>query len=145
MTNPYQSNPQPITPPNLPLEPQPKPQVCIWYNIYCSCFALLYILTAIGGLAVAIFATQIAEASGEPDKQAAASGNFAAGIVMSVISIPLTILFIVGLMIPRKTWGWGYGFIPIAIGLTSPCCLPASLPLMLYWLRADNKRWFNVQ
>ncbi len=104
MPNPYQSDPQPITPPYAPLGPQSKPQVCLWYNLYCVCFTLLYILTAIGGLALAIFATEIAEASGEPDKQAAATGNLAAGIVMTVISIPLIILFIVGLMIPRKKW-----------------------------------------
>ncbi len=123
---------------------QPKPQVVIWYTVYCSCFLVLYVLTAVGGVALALFASEIAANSPELNKDAERVGNLIMGVGLTIISVLLCFVFLVGLIAPRKKWGWIYGFIPIAIGLTSPCCMPASIPLLLFWLKENNKRWFNV-
>jgi MFS family permease len=145
MQPPNQFNPQPndFQPPQEAFEPGGEPQVCKWFRVYCVCFLLLYILVGIGGALIAVFANEIAADSSNPDKETERIGNMITGILMAGISLPLCIVFIVGLMIPRRRWGWIYGFFPIAIGLTSPCCMPASIPLLLFWLKQKNQRWFD--
>ncbi len=144
MTNPYTPGPD-LASPQPPVGPMLQPQVVVWYRVYCSCFLLLYILVGIGGVSVLLFASEIAANSPNPDKDVERLSNIFMGIVLSVISVLLCVLFAIGLMIPRKKWGWIFGFFPIAIGLTSPCCMPASIPLLIFWLKANNKRWFHVE
>lgn len=121
-----------------------RPQVCIWYSIYCACFLLAYMLTAIAGIAMAVFAETIAANSAALDKEGERISNMILGGGLAVVSVPLCILFSLGLLVPRRKWGWIYGFFPIAIGLSSPCCMPASIPLLLFWIKPNTRRWYNV-
>jgi ABC-type nitrate/sulfonate/bicarbonate transport system permease component len=143
MENPYESTPAPANL-QLAMDPDSKPQVCVWYSVYCACFLLLYILVGIGGVILVLFANEIAASGSRPDKDAERMSNIVGGIFLIVLSFFLSIVFAVGLKVPRKKWGWIYGFFPIAIGLTSPCCMLASIPLLIFWLNPKTKRWFNV-
>ena len=91
-----------------------------------------------------LFANEIAASGSRPDKDAERMSNIVGGIFLIVLSFFLSIVFAVGLKVPRKKWGWIYGFFPIAIGLTSPCCMLASIPLLIFWLNPKTKRWFNA-
>lgn len=144
MQNPYQSTSAPSN-----LQPafseDSKPKVCNWYSIYCGCFLVLYLLVGIGGVLLFLFANEIAASSSQLDQGRERVSNILMGISLTVISFFLCIVFAVGLAVPRKKWGWIYGFFPIAIGLTSPCCMPASIPLLVFWLKPNTRRWFNVE
>ena len=139
MQNPYEPKSEQPGPISSNVRPLTKPKVCLWYNVYCSCMLLLYVVVAALGVAMVIFIDELS-----PPNDAERAGNIAAGILMAIASVGMMLLFALGLLIPRRKWGWVYGFIPIAIGLTSPCCIPASLPLLWFWLKPENKEWFNV-
>ena len=45
--------------------------------------------------------------------------------------------------LPRRPWVWIYDLVLICLGLTSVCCLPATIPLLVYWLKPEAKSWFG--
>jgi hypothetical protein len=44
---------------------------------------------------------------------------------------------------PRRPWAWIFGLVLICIGLTSLCCLPVAIPLLLSWLKPETKSYFG--
>jgi hypothetical protein len=149
--NPYDPQPGSLQPPQSPLpgavpaQPLPllRPRVCVWYNVYCAAMLLLYVAVACVGLLLVLNADWISNLN-EREPEMDAQAVWFQGLIMAVISVPMMIIFILGLLTPRRPWGWGYGFVPIAIGLTSPCCMLASIPLLIFWLKPGVKRWFNI-
>ena len=51
--------------------------------------------------------------------------------------------FAVGLLMPRKPWAWIYGIVLIALGMTSACCIPATIPLLIFWIKPEAKAFFG--
>jgi len=75
-----------------------------------------------------------------------ASGDqeaFAYGIVFVVIGIPCALLSLVPIFLPPKPWVWVWILVEIAFGMTSVCCLPAALPLLIFWLKPETKRYYG--
>lgn len=40
-------------------------------------------------------------------------------------------------------WLWTYDLVIICLGMTSTCILPASIPLLIFWLKPETKRYFG--
>ncbi|MGN6544951.1 MAG: hypothetical protein ACTHK7_07865 [Aureliella sp.] len=104
---------------------------------------LLYVVVACVGVLLVLNADSVASNAGR-SAGVDAQRIWLQGMLMTGVSIPLMFIFALGLLAPRRRWGWGYGFVPIAIGLTSPCCMPASIPLLIFWLKPEVKHWFNM-
>jgi hypothetical protein len=137
--DPYQS-PQFVPPQlNKPGFGAPKPSVVTWYQVYCGAMMALYIAVAIGGTALFLNIDNLPEINGE-DRIALQIQS----VVYVVIAIPLTIFFLIGLMVPRKRWGWIYAIVAIGLGLTSCCTWPATIPLLIYWLKPETKAYFEM-
>ena len=65
------------------------------------------------------------------------------GVIYAIMGLVFAIVFAVGLFLPRKPWGWIMGIVLIALGMTSVCCLPATIPLLIFWLKPDAKAYFG--
>ena len=57
------------------------------------------------------------------------------GAVYGVMGVVLTIVFGLGLVFQKGMLGWIWNLVLIAIGLTSCCLWPATIPLMIYWIK----------
>jgi hypothetical protein len=111
----------------------------MWYVIYCVLMALLYVLCfGLGALFLSLDPATL-EATDEDAMVLKIQGG-----MFMVISIPLVILYGAAPFLPKRKWAWIYGFVTIGIGLTSACCLPASIPLLIFWLKPETKAFFNV-
>jgi MFS family permease len=64
-------------------------------------------------------------------------------ILLGGVGLVLTIVCALPFFLPRKPWVWIYDLVIICIGLSSCCCLPASLPLLIYWVKPETKQWFQ--
>jgi cell division protein FtsW (lipid II flippase) len=125
------------TPYGGPLAPPP---VWTWFRVYVGLMALLYLGLAAMGLFVIAFGSTIAEASRNP------SDAFAMpilGAVYAVLGFVFLGVFAYGLMMPRKPWAWIYGLVLICFGMTSLCCMPASIPLLIFWIKPEMKAFFG--
>jgi hypothetical protein len=63
--------------------------------------------------------------------------------VMLAVSAPLAALFGIAPLLPKRRAAWIYGFVTIGIGMTSACCLPATIPLLLFWIKPETKEFFS--
>ena len=63
--------------------------------------------------------------------------------VMVAIGIILFTAFVVALLLPNTSGAWIFHIILIAVGLSSCCLWPATIPLMIAWLKPETQRWFG--
>lgn len=115
--------------------PSPPPSVLTWYKAYCIAMAVMY-------LAVSLFAMwYLREADVLPEGPDAPPP---AGLwMMLVLSLGLMAVFAAPLAFPPRPWVWVYGIVMIAIGMTSACCLPATIPLLIFWIKPQIKQYFG--
>jgi hypothetical protein len=112
-----------------------KPAVWNWYVAYCALLAALYLLVIIMGFVFLVF---------EPTDRDMSPGEARImGVIFIVVGLVLFVPFASGPFLPRRPWAWIFGLVLICIGLTSACCLPAAVPLLIYWLKPDNKAYFG--
>lgn len=130
----------PYLPPKSSHVPGSRPPVWPWYMAYCLILSIIYVLCFFAGVALLAFGPQIAEEAGEDAVLLQVQGGILIGI-----SIPLAALFGAAPFLPKKKWAWIYGFFPICIGFTSCCILPFSIALLIFWLKAETKAFFNVE
>ena len=116
------------------LSPGEKPRVWGWYVAYCVAMALMYFLCFAGGVALTAFAGELGPDSGEMQAQ---------GVLMAVLGLPFFLIYGVAPFLPKKPWTWILHIVLIAVGLTSACCIPAALPLLIYWLKPETKVFFG--
>jgi len=114
---------------------QPQPAVMTWYRVYCVLMALLYVFCVVAGVFLIIAAPA--------DRDMSAAEARVLGGIMFFMGIALTIPFAIGAFLPRKPWAWIYGLVLICIGLTSPCCMPVTIPLLIHWIKPETKFHFG--
>lgn len=106
-----------------------------WYRVYCGAMAAMYLLCIVGGVLMLV-------ADEETFGSDTAQMRFT-GIALALFSAPAMAAFALGLFLPRKPWTWTYGLVLICLGMTSVCCLPACIPLLIAWIKEDVKAAFG--
>lgn len=118
----------------------PAPSVVFWFRVYCAAMLAMYAIVTVCGAGVLAFYPRLAAAS---------EGRYDAlvllvyGLLMAGIGLCLAAAYLAGLVLGRRPWVWVYDIVLIAIGLSSPCCLPASLPLLVFWVKPQTQAFFG--
>lgn len=107
-----------------------------WYRIYCGAMSFMYFCCILVG-AVLIFVSS--SDSNMPD----AESNMLMGIVYATVGFVLMVIFLVGLFLPRKPYNWIYGIVMIALGMTSCCTWPATIPLLIFWVKSETQAYLG--
>lgn len=110
------------------------PPVYKWFIAYCIFMALLYLGTALMGI---VFI------AAEPDAEMGEAEAKIMGSVFLVMGIVFGAGYAFGPFLPRQSWGWVFGLVLICIGLTSACCLPACIPMLIFWVKPEMKAFFG--
>jgi hypothetical protein len=111
------------------------PKVWKWYIAYCGVMALMYLIVFI--LAFVFLLADPRELDMGPAEAKIM------GAVFAVMGLTLLIPYAAAPFLPKKPWAWIVGIVLICIGMTSACCLPAAIPLLIFWLKPENKRFFK--
>jgi hypothetical protein len=119
-----------------PLASSPRPGVVIWFRVYSGLMALIYLVVAVAMGAVVV----IAPASPDPEDELAIQ---LIGGVLSLVGGGLAVVFGIAPFLPRRPWVWVYDLALIALGLTSFATWPATIPLLIYWIRKPTQRYFG--
>ena len=117
------------TPLNLATPPAHK-----WFIVYCVLMALGYLSLAIAGIVFGFM---------EPDREMSAEEAKLMGVVFLVLGLVLFVPFALAPFLPRKSWVWVFGLVLICVGLTSTCCLPICIPLLIYWSKPEMKAFYG--
>jgi len=110
------------------------PPVYKWFVAYCILMALLYLTMAVMGI-VFMFT--------EPDPEMSAAEAKVMGAVILILGLVFFVPYALAPFLPRKSWVWIFGLVLICIGLTSACCLPACIPLLIFWLKPEMKAFYG--
>ena len=106
-----------------------------WFKVYVGVMAAIYLLGFAGGTFFAIV-----DLGGTPEE---VTDQRIMGVVYAVLGLAFLVVYGVGLFLPRRPWAWIYGIVLIGIGMTSCCTLPATIPLIIAWLKPEMKARFN--
>ena len=110
------------------------PSVYKWFVVYCILMALLYMATAVMGIGFMYF---------EPDPKMDDAEAKIMGSVMIVLGLVFCVPYAIAPFLPRQSWVWTFGLVLICIGLTSACCLPVCIPLLIFWLKPEMKAFYG--
>ena len=113
---------------------QETPPVYKWFVAYCIFMALGYLTAAAMGIVFMFI---------EPDRDMSAAEAKIMGIVLLVMGLVLCVPYAAAPFLPRQSWVWVLGLVLICIGLTSACCLPACIPLLIFWLKPEMKAFYG--
>lgn len=136
MSNPHGGHPYPDT----PATPPRRTGAVIAFYVYCVLMALLYLLMLVGGLFVLFYAAEIAL---EDPNTTIAQAQFIGGM-LTVMGLVFSLLFLIPPLLPRAKWAWIVGIIAIALGLTSCCTWPFTIPLMIFYVQEPTRRWYGM-
>lgn len=109
------------------------PPVWTWYRVYAGLMAAMYLAVMVAGVALTVLMPDI---EGEPFPKFM-------GLIYAGIGAPLGIAYLAAFFIPRAPWAWIYHLVLICIGLSSICCMVASVPLLIFWLKPEAKQFFG--
>ncbi len=119
----------------IPMDNELGRKTYFWYRVYCAALALLYLLFMGLGIALTILRP---ESSGS-----SAAENVLLGTIYTILGAFFALVFIVALFLPRKPYNWIVGIVMIAFGMTSCCFLPATIPLLIFWVKPETKAFFG--
>jgi len=79
-----------------------------------------------------------------PDKfeMPALFGNLMGAVYLLLGLVLFAACFLPFVLRPRP-WVWTYDLVIIALGLSSPCLLPASIPLIIFWVKPETRAYFG--
>lgn len=111
-----------------------KPQVYTWFVVYCVLMALMYLaVTAMG-----IFFPMLSQMSSRPQAQ-----DQITGIIYTVFGVIFFIPFAIAPFLKPGPGVWVYDLVLICLGMTSCCCLPITIPLLIFWIKPETKTYFG--
>lgn len=116
-----------------------EPTVLLWYRLYCGAMAFLYFLCILGGAALLLFHQTL----GAEDPETPPLLWAIYGAILLGMGLLLGGAYVAAFFLPRTRWAWIYHLVMIAIGLTSCCCMLASIPLLIFWIRPETQEWFR--
>ena len=131
------TGPSPWPPPGTPVAPlslEGANRAHRWFVVYVVAMMLLYLgLLAVGLFLLLYDFTDVTDV----DELRFQGGAFL------VMGFALLAVHAVGLFLPRRPWGWVYGLVLIGLGLTSCITWPATIPLIIAWLKPEMKARFR--
>jgi hypothetical protein len=109
------------------------PSVIKWFKVYCGIACLFYLCFV--PLSWAFFLAP-------PEEMTAADADIM-GLALLATGLLSLALFVVPFCVERRPWVWVYGLVLICMGMTSACCLPACVPLLIHWIKPEVKRYYG--
>ena len=118
--------------------PQPqRPAVWTWYVAFCAAMAVMWLGLVILGLNFIL--------SGPPNQEMSPGDARVMGIIFIVLGAALMAPYVAAPFLPRRKWAWVLGIVLIVLSMTGTCCLPAAVPLLIFWVKPETKAFFNVR
>ena len=120
----------------LPPPSTPAPPVLTWYRVYLAAMTLLFVVFTVA----MVISPAPAPRSGHLREM-----GWLYPLLGGCVGLPFVLAFGAAFALPRRPWAWVYHLVLIGIGLTSVCCIPVCIPLLIFWLKPETKRYFGRQ
>ncbi len=128
-------------PPGTPLlmEEHKPPEAVYYFRIY----AVLMLLMLLGWFGMGLYlmlGPLIRGSSGS-----SATGEWIMGLFLAGFSFLIIVPHAIVLFAGNARWAYTLGLILIGLNmLWNTCCLPITIPLLVYWMKPETKRWYGA-
>jgi len=109
--------------------------VLTWFRVYCGLLSFVYLLCM--GLGIFLLVLRPAELQNDPLLSSLM------GVLYLVMGLVLMAASLVPFFVPPQPWVWIYDLVLIALGLTSCCFLPFTIPLLIFWIKPETRQYFG--
>ncbi len=120
------------------------PGVVTWFKVYAGAMLLLYLFVM--GMGVLFLVNPDLMVDPDAGMSSNRPADTAEAVIMGALYLGLgsvfALAFLVSFFLPRSKGTWIYDLVLICLGLTSCCCLPASIPLLIFWIKQETRDWF---
>lgn len=99
--------------------------------------SVVYILCGAMGVVILVFRNEAAS-----EEYSAAELLFI-GAALVVLGLVLSLAYGAAPFLPRVPWVWVYHLVLIGLAMTSACCLPICVPLLIWWIKPDSRAYFG--
>lgn len=132
----------PATPPHDPAPP--RPAVWPWFVTYCVLMAIMYLACALAG-AFLLTADPLLFDLGEggSNSDLTLEELRITGVLLLVLGLPFAAIFAAAPLLPKRPWAWIVNLVLICLSLTSLCCLPVGVPLLIFWIRDEVRHYYG--
>jgi cell division protein FtsW (lipid II flippase) len=114
-----------------------RPAIVTWQHRYCALMAVMYLVCIGLGVLMIVFRNEAADAD-QPAVELLVSG-----IVLIAVGVVLSLVYGVAPFLRTAPWLWTFHLVLIALGLTSLCCLPICIPLLIGWIKPETRQYFG--
>jgi hypothetical protein len=111
------------------------PPVWAWYIVYCVAMTLVSLCLLLIGIAILVAPSS---------SDLTSSDKAIAGGFYIIFGLLLTGVYGVAPFLPKRPWAWIYHVVLICLGFTSCCCIPFSIPMLIFWLKPEMRVFFNM-
>ena len=112
---------------------------CQWFRVYAGAMTALYALLVVGGIFAMLFLPNLPKGPDDPP-----TGLLVAyGGLFATLGLLFAGVFAAVFFLKPQPWVWVYSLVLICIGMTSACCIPACVPLLIFWLKPEVQRWYG--
>lgn len=108
----------------------------MWFRVYLGILCLMYAFCTALGVFLVFFSSGFPELAN--DENTAISGW-----IMLVAGVPFLVASALPFFLRPKSWVWIYDLVIICSGMVSACLLPITIPLLIYWIKPDTKKYFG--
>lgn len=112
-----------------------RPGVVMWFKVYCWVLAVMYFFVALLSIPYFLLSAQ--------DTDMPPIIAIMMGAMFLLLGLGLLTASLLGIFLKPRPWVWVYNLVLICGGMTSACFLPASIPLLIFWIRDDTKRYYG--
>ncbi len=113
------------------------PAIVTWQHRYCALMAMMYVLCIVLGVLMIVFRNEAADAD------QSAVELLVSGIVLIGLGVVLALVYAVAPFLRPAPWLWTFHLVLIAFGMTSVCCLPVCIPLLIGWIKPETRQYFG--
>ena len=127
--------------PDVPPDEEPgsaplRPAVVTLFKFFCVIMLFMGLFSAAFGCFVLVF--------NPPNPGPARTENIMIACVYLVPGALSFFLYLVGLFLPRRRWGWTFSLVLLGLSMLACCPLPASIPLLIFYLKPHVKEYYGV-
>jgi lipopolysaccharide export LptBFGC system permease protein LptF len=65
------------------------------------------------------------------------------GVLLVGMGLVFGVVYLISLFLDPRPWVWVCDLVLICVGFTSCCTLPACIPLLIYWIRPEVRKYFG--
>ena len=112
-----------------------RPQVVKWFKVYCWVLVVCYLLVTAMSMMFFLVSPEELEMPAIIAK--------VTGTIMLLLGSGLLVASLLGVFLAPKPWVWAYSLVLICLGMTSACFLPFCIPMLIYWLKDDTKKYYG--